>query len=114
MLSSAYSNIKRTYDDTKYYKQIVGVTYTQPLLQNFGDRLSRFDYEQSGYEVDFTQLSSLESREGYVFNFAELFLSWVELTGKIRIFGESYDFAREQLDQIRERYRSNMTERAKR
>ncbi len=111
LLSSGYTNLKRTYDDYKYYKQKVGVTYTQPLLQNFGGRLSRFDYEQSGYEIDSTRLSSLESREGFVFDFAELFLSWVELAEKIRISDEGYNFSREQLDQIRERYRSNMTER---
>ncbi len=111
LLSSGYTNLKRTYDDYKYYKQKVGVTYTQPLLQNFGGRLSRFALEQSGYEVDSTRLSSQESREGFVFDFAELFLSWVELTEKIRISGDGYDFTREQLDQIRERYRSNMTER---
>ena len=40
LLSSAYSNIKRTYDDYKYYRQKVGLTYTQPLLQNFGGRFS--------------------------------------------------------------------------
>ncbi|HEB09754.1 MAG TPA: TolC family protein, partial [Spirochaetales bacterium] len=56
-------------------------------------------------------LSSLESREGFILGFAELFLSWVELTEKIRISGEGFNFAREQFDQIRERYRSNMTER---
>ncbi len=111
LLSSGYSNLKGTYDDYKYYKQKMGVTYTQPLLQNFGGRLSRFDYEQSGYEVDATRLSSLESREGFIFSFAELFLSWVELTEKIRISGESYDFAREQLNHIREGYLSSMTER---
>jgi len=111
LLSSAYSNIERTYDDYKYYRQKVGVTYTQPLLQNFGGRLSRFAYEQSGYQVDSARLSSLENREGFILDFAELFLSWVGLAEKIRISGEGYDLAREQLDQVRERYRSNMTER---
>jgi len=111
LLSSGYSNLKGTYYDYKYYKQKVGVTYTQPLLQNLGGRLSRFDYEQSGYEVDSTRLSSLESREGYILDFAELFLSWVELTEKIRISEEGYDFAREQLNHIRERYLSSITER---
>lgn len=111
LFSSGHSNLNGTYEDYKYYKQKVGVAYTQPLLQNFGGRLSRFDYEQSGYEVDYTRLSSLESREGFIFDFAELFLSWVELAEKIRISGEDYDFAREQLDQIKERYDDNLAER---
>jgi outer membrane protein TolC len=111
LLSSAYSNIKHTYDDYKYYKQKVGVTYTQPLLQNFGGRLSRFNYEQSGYEVDSTRLSSLESREGYILDFAELFLSWVELVEKIRVSGQGLEFTRDMLNQIKERYGDNLAER---
>ncbi len=89
----------------------MGVTYTQPLLQNFGGRLSRFNYEQSGYEVDATRLSSLESREGFIFAFGELFLSWVELTEKIRISGQGLELTTDLLNSIKERYDDNLAER---
>ncbi len=95
---------------SKLYTNKVYLTYTQPLLQNTGGKLDRLEYELSQYNIDFTEIQSIENREGFVLDLGMRFLDWILLSEQNRIAKERLALAEEQLRQIKRRWVANLVE----
>jgi outer membrane protein TolC len=83
---------------SEFYQNRVYATYAQPLLQNYEGKLDRLEYELSGYDVDFTEVQTLENQEVFLVGLAGRFLDWVLLTEQKRIAEERKVLAEEELD----------------
>ncbi len=87
------------------------LTYTQPLLQNYGGKLDRLAYELADYDVDFSRLQLKENQEQFVLDLAERFIDWVLLSEQRRIASDRLELAQEQLRQTRKKRAANLVER---
>ena len=65
---------------SQLYQNRIFVTYSLPLMQNFGGKLDRLNYELGDYTVDFTELQAVENQEGFLLDLATRFLDWVLLS----------------------------------
>ncbi|MCK4251372.1 TolC family protein, partial [candidate division WOR-3 bacterium] len=81
-----------------------------PLLQNFGGRLDRLNYELSQYDIDFTEIQVLENQEGFVLDLGLNFLDWTLLSEQKRIANERLNLAQEQLQQTRRKRQANLVD----
>ncbi len=95
---------------SKLYTNKVYLMYIQPLLQNRGGKLDRLDYELSHYNIDFTEIQTLENQEEFVLDLGIRFLDWVLLSEQNRIARERMALAEEQLRQIKRRWVANLVE----
>lgn len=105
-----------TYMDTaqgnvRNFKQGIGVSYTQPLLKNLGGKLDRLGHELSAYSIDVTEIQALENQETLILDLSVRFLGWAHLSEMIRIAEERLKLAREQLEQVKRRFSSNLVDR---
>jgi outer membrane protein TolC len=87
------------------------LTYTQPLLQNFGGKLDRLAYELGDYEVDFTQLELRENQEQFVLDLSESFVDWALISERRRVANDRLELAQEQLRQTKRKRAANLVER---
>ncbi|MFQ5798502.1 MAG: TolC family protein, partial [Bacteroidota bacterium] len=95
---------------SQLYQNGVFVTYSQPLLQNFGGTLDRLDYELSDYTIDFTELQALENQEEFLLDLATRFLDWVLLSEQSQIVNDRLELAEEQLEQTKRKRAANLVD----
>lgn len=95
---------------SKMYTNKVYLTYSQPLLQNFGGKLDRLNYELSRYTVDFVEIQAMENQEDFVLDLATRFLDWTLLSEQNRIASERLSLAEEQLEQTRRKRAANLVD----
>jgi len=95
---------------SKIYTNKLYLTYSQPLLQNFGGKLDRLNYELSQYNIDFTEIQVLENQEGFVLDLGMNFLGWTLLSEQKRIANERLNLAQEQLQQTRRKRQANLVD----
>ncbi|MFQ5791786.1 MAG: TolC family protein [Acidobacteriota bacterium] len=93
------------------YRHGVFLAYSQPLLQNYGGRLDRLDYELGGYTIGLTELRALENQEGFLLELGVRFLDWVLLTEQTRIANERLRLAEEELEQSKRKRAANLVDR---
>ncbi|MBA7476878.1 MAG: hypothetical protein GH155_01025 [Spirochaeta sp.] len=96
---------------SKAYTHGIGLSYTQPLLQNLGGKLDRLGYELSSYTVNLTEVQALENSEAFILELAVSFLDWVQIQEEIKVAEERLKLAKEQLEQVQKRYGSNLADR---
>lgn len=95
---------------SQLYQNGIFLTYSQPLLQNFGGTLDRLDYELSNYTVDFTELQALENQEEFLLDLAIRFLDWVLLSEQRQIVYDRLNLAEEQLEQTKRKRAANLVD----
>jgi outer membrane protein TolC len=83
---------------SEFYQHKVYASYSQPLLQNYGGKLDRLAYELSDYDIDFTEVQTVENQEDFLADLAGRFLNWVLLTEQKRIAEERKLLAEEELE----------------
>jgi outer membrane protein TolC len=93
------------------YSNRVYVTYSQPLLQNYGGELDRLNYELSQYTIELTEIQAIENQEGFVLELADRFMDWALLSEQDRIARERLSLAEEQLQQTRRKWSANLVDR---
>ena len=95
----------------KFYQNNLALTYTQPLLQNFGGELDRLGYEMGQFNVSIAALQATENRESFLLDMALRFIDWVTLGEQRQIASERLDLARRQLNQVTEKRAANLVDR---
>jgi outer membrane protein TolC len=95
---------------SKIYTNKLYLLYSQPLLQNFGGKLDRLNYELSQYNIDFTEIQVLENQEGFVLDLGMNFLDWTLLSEQKRIANERLNLAQKQLQQTRRKRQANLVD----
>lgn len=95
---------------SQLYQNGIFVTYSHPLLQNYGGKLDRLDYELSDYTVEFTELQTLENQEGFLLDLATRFLDWMLLSEQTLIASERVRLAEEQLKQTKRKRTANLVD----
>jgi outer membrane protein TolC len=70
---------------SKYYQNILAVTYTHPLLKNRGGFLDRLQYDLKQFDIDFLEVQVLENQEDFLAMAAGKYLDWVLLTEQKKI-----------------------------
>ncbi len=101
VISSPAGDIPIPAGPSTIYSNRAYLTYSQPLLQNYGGELDRLNYELSQYTVDLTEIQAMENQEDFVLGLAERFLDWVLLSEQDRIARERLALAEEQLEQTK-------------
>jgi outer membrane protein TolC len=95
---------------SSYYTNKAYLTYTQPLLQNFGGKLDKLNYELSDYTLKIIELQARENEEKFILNIADVFLDWVLLTEQQRIAKERWELSKEQLEQVKRKRASYLVD----
>ena len=110
-ISTDYRNSEYKSTVTKAFKHGVGISYTQPLLQNYKGTLDRLSYELSDYTIEFTEVKARENKEDFLLGVASRYLDWVKLTEVIGIAKGRLSLANEQLEQVVKRFNANLVDR---
>ncbi len=94
----------------RFYQHGVFAAYSHPLLKNRNGSLDRLSYELIRYNVESTELRSMENREDFLLDIGLRFLDWVLFGEQIRIARERLRLAEEQLEQSERRWRANLVD----
>jgi hypothetical protein len=109
-ISTDYKNSEYQSVGSKAFKHGVGISYTQPLMQNYKGTLDRLNYELSDYTIEFTEVQARENKEDFLLGVASRYLDWVGLTEVIDIAKGRLSLANEQLDQVVKRFNANLVD----
>ncbi len=82
----------------RIYQNRFAVTYTHPLMRNKRGFLDRLQYDLKQYDIDFSEVVSLENREDFLAGNAQKFLDWVYLTEQRRILMERLNLSEEEYE----------------
>ena len=110
VISSSAGDTVISLGPSKFYQNKVFLTYSQPLMQNFGGKLDRLDYELYDYTVNLTEIQSLENQEGFLLNLGIRFLDWVLLSEQKQIATERLRLAEEEMQQTVRKRASNLVD----
>ena len=91
-----------------YFENRLLVSYSHPLLRNSGGSLDRLEYELAEFDVDLSQVISLEKEEVFLAQAASRYLDWVLLREQQRIVVERHRLSEEELSRTREKRESNL------
>ena len=94
----------------KFYQNALAITYTQPLLQNFGGSLDRLGYEVTQFAVRMAEIRAVENQEAFLLEMALKFLDWVVLTEQKKIADGRLDLFGQQLAQIVSKRKANLVD----
>ncbi len=92
----------------KYYQNNAYLTYSQPLLQNFGGELDRLAYDMGGFSVEAAQVQALENQEEFLLDMGLRFIDWVLVGEQADIASERLELARQILDQSKKKRAANL------
>ena len=96
---------------SEFYSHKIYLTYTQPVLQNFGGSLDRLEYDLQGYTIDAAKLQAQENKEVFILDITKRYLEWVLIKEQKRIVKERLELAEEQLTQTKRKYAANLIDR---
>lgn len=91
-----------------YFENYLSITYSHPLLRNSGGSLDRLQYELAEFDVNLSQVISLEKEEAFLAQAASKYLDWVLLVEQHRIVVERHRLSEEELSRTREKRESNL------
>ncbi len=118
-LSATYSTYRASFDidpvfgiPDLFYQNQVALTYAHPLLRNRNGFLDRLRHDLKEYDVEFSQVQSLENREDFLARSAQQFMDWVFLTEQKRIVQERLRLSEEELDRTNRKREANLVEKA--
>lgn len=112
------ASISSTYADLKidplmgipdsYFENLLSISYSHPLLRNSGGLLDRLQYELAEFDVDLSQVISIEKEEAFLAQAASKYLDWVLLVEQQRIVAERHRLSEKELARTREKRKSNL------
>ena len=92
----------------KFYQNNLNVSYTQPLFQNFREKLDRLGYEIGQYSVAAAEVQSLENQENFLLDMGLRFIDWVLLKEQKAISEERLRLSEQQLEQTERKRAANL------
>ncbi|MBN2225917.1 MAG: TolC family protein [candidate division Zixibacteria bacterium] len=93
---------------SRLYEHRLSLTYSQPLLRDFGGRLDRLEYDLSTYNVTVAELEAVENQEDFLRDLGLQYLDWVFLQEQVLIAERRLQLAEEQLEQTTEKHEANL------
>lgn len=95
---------------SKYYQNELAVTYVHPLLKNRNGFLDRLQYDLKQYDIDFSEVQSLENQENFLASVAGKFLDWVLLTEQKQIIQDRLRLSEEELTRTKKKREANLVD----
>ena len=93
-----------------FYQNEVAVTYVHPLLKNRNGFLDRLQYDLKQYDIDFSEVQSLENQENFLASVAGKFLDWVLLTEQKQIVQDRLRLSEEELTRTKKKREANLVD----
>lgn len=91
-----------------YYENILAVSYSLPLKKNKGGLLNRLAYDLKKYDIDISDLISLENQENFLEIYSLKFLEWVFLLEQKSIIQQRLELSKELLHNTQEKRDANL------
>ena len=95
---------------SKYYQNELAVKYVHPLLKNRNGFLDRLQYDLKQYDIDFSEVQSLENQEDFLASVAGKFLDWVLLTEQKQIIQDRLRLSEEELSRTQKKREANLVD----
>ena len=95
-----------------FYQNKIALTYKHPLLKNKNGFLDRLQYNLKQYDIDFSDIQSLENQENFLLNSTAKFLDWVYLSEQEKIILERIKLSEEELERTKRKRRANLVDQA--
>lgn len=92
-------------------KQQVSVTFSQPLLKNFGGTQNQLGFDLSKKAETLASVQAQEAQERFLHNMLNEYLDWVSLQEQMLINEKRFKLAQQQSEEIRKRFEKNYVER---
>lgn len=85
------------------FENRLSIAYEQPLLKNWKGFLDSLGYNLKQYDIDVSEIGSLENQEDFLAESADKFLDWVFLTEQTKIVTERLKLSEEELATARKK-----------
>ncbi|MBN4081106.1 TolC family protein [Caldithrix abyssi] len=95
---------------SKYYRNELAVTYVHPLLKNRNGFLDRLQYDLKEFDIDFSEVQSVENQEDFIASVAGKFLDWVLLTKQKQIIQDRLSLSKEELARTQKKREANLVD----
>ena len=93
-----------------FHQNKIELTYTHPLLKNRKGFLDRLHYELKKYDIDFSEVQSLENQEAFLADAATKYLQWALLTEQVEIVTERLKLSEEELERTERKRVANLVD----
>lgn len=97
---------------SRFYQHTIGATWSLPLLQNRGGTLDRLEYELSLFDIDASEVASLERQENFLLEVALKFVRWALMDEQLRIARARLELAESEFERSRRKFRANLVDEA--
>ena len=95
-----------------FYQHSLNATLSLPLLRNRGGSLDRLDWELAAFDVDISDVRSMENQESFLLDIGLKFVEWAFREEQLRIARERLQFAEEELDRTERKLKLRLVDNA--
>ncbi|PCJ61913.1 MAG: hypothetical protein COA79_06355 [Planctomycetota bacterium] len=110
LITNSKINAEAVLYNSRFTKNGISLSYSQPLLKNFGGKLSKLPYKLAGYHVKIKAIEEFENKEELLINFGQEFVICALLFQKLTIMNKRHSFAISQSKQLKKKLDQNMVE----
>ena len=88
----------------RFYENSVELQYSQPLLRNWGGKLTRLQYDLKAYDVDAAEIQAAENIEDFLTDTISKYLDWVYLEEQKKIITRRLSLSRKEFERTQRKF----------
>ncbi|UZJ40337.1 TolC family protein [Prosthecochloris sp. SCSIO W1101] len=88
----------------RFYENSIELQYSQPLLRNWGGKLTRLEYDLKAYDVDVAVIQAEENIEDFLAESISKYLDWVYLEEQKRIIERRLQLSRKEYERAKSKF----------
>ena len=102
--SSAFEQAPLFSYPERFYENSVELQYSQPLLRNWGGKLTRLQYDLKAYDVDAAEIQAAENIEDFLTDTISKYLDWVYLEEQKKIITRRLSLSRKEFERTQRKF----------
>ena len=96
----------------RFYENSVELQYSQPLLRNFGGKLTRLQYDLKAYDVDVAGIQAAENIEDFLTEAISKYLDWVYFEEQKKIIERRLNLSRKEFERTQQKFNAFLVDSA--
>ncbi|MFC2133755.1 TolC family protein [Bacteroidota bacterium] len=95
---------------SSFQQNQITLKYTHPLMKNSDGFLNKLQYDLKQYDIDFSEVQSIENKENFLAGSAQRYLDWVFLNEQKMIIAERIKLSEEELERTKRKREAHLVD----
>ncbi len=96
----------------RFYENSVELQYSQPLLRNFGGKLTRLQYDLKAFDMDVAGIQAAENIENFLADAISKYLDWVYFEEQKKIIERRLNLSRKEFERTQRKFNAFLVDSA--